>query len=202
MSKLAVSLTSLSQGLFCQMLTGNEDFALVFNLSSCVVPPGIDGPVAIYVTNNSQPLLLNVVDRETNDVVAGPTVGYIDTVIQELSQLPLTGSATNETSVTTQTITPSQASAIISAAATASPAAPTDSSASDAAPSDGSATATASASAPSGSAASSGDNAASGSTDVVSSLGGPNEYEGPSADGSINVEGWGSIPVASAAASS
>lgn len=220
----ASTLNGSTDGLFCQMLTGDVTFALVFNLSSCVVPSGINGPVAIYVTNSSQPLLSNVVERETNSVVAGPTVGFIDTVPQQLSMLALTGSATNQTSVTTQTISPSQASVIISSASAASVAAPTDSAASaaptdsaaSASPSDGGASAvapsdgSAASATPSGSAASAapssvsgasstGGNNAAGSTDEVAFPGGPNEYQGPSADGSITVQGWSSVSNTTAA---
>lgn len=217
------------------MLTGDVSFALVFPLNACVVPNDINGPVAIYVTNSSQPLLSNVVERETNSVVAGPTMGFIDTVPQQLSMLALTDSATNQTSVTTQTITPSQASVIISSASPsaasptdgASSAAPTDGAssaaptdgASSAAPSDGassaaptdgsstdsvggsaSPTGTASSASPSG--VSGGNNNAAGSTDVVPFPGGPNEYQGPSDDGSITVNGWSSIPNSTVSASS
>lgn len=208
------------------MLTGDVSFALVFPLNACVVPNDINGPVAIYVTNSSQPLLSNVVERETNSVVAGPTMGFIDTVPQQLSMLALTDSATNQTSVTTQTITPSQASVIISSASPsaasptdgASSAAPTDGAssaaptdgASSAAPTDGSSTdsvggsasptGTASSASPSG--VSGGNNNAAGSTDVVPFPGGPNEYQGPSDDGSITVNGWSSIPNSTVSASS
>lgn len=84
--------------LSCQMMLGGAPFAIVLNYTACVVPSGINGPVAIYVTNSSQPLESNIIDQETNSLVAGPTMAFIDTIPEDLSSLARTGSASSSSS--------------------------------------------------------------------------------------------------------
>jgi hypothetical protein len=79
--------------LSCQMMVGGASFAIVLPFQQCVVPSGIDGPVAIYVTSDAQPLANNIRDQATNSLVAGPTMAFIDTVPQDLASLAITGSA-------------------------------------------------------------------------------------------------------------
>lgn len=42
--------SSIKQGIFCQLLIGGAANALVFDASNCMIPIGINGPVAIYLT--------------------------------------------------------------------------------------------------------------------------------------------------------
>jgi hypothetical protein len=124
------------QGLSCQMLTGNNATALVFPFEACVVPTDINGPVAIFITTDSQPLLADVTQQDSTIILAGPTIAFIDAQADALGSLVRPGP--NPVQITDQ-ITPSQASDVLSsasgvivtetsAAATDSPAA-TDSSA-------------------------------------------------------------------------
>jgi hypothetical protein len=76
-----------TSNLTCQLLKGGDTFAVAMPLSQCVVPPGIDGPVAVFVTNDTQPLAGNVRDRATNKLVAGPALAFIDSKQQALPQL-------------------------------------------------------------------------------------------------------------------
>ncbi|KAI0786434.1 ferritin-like domain-containing protein [Abortiporus biennis] len=121
------AMSGSTSGMFCQMLVGGAPFAIVLPIESCVVPQGINGPVAIFVTSDSQPLNNNVRDQATDKVVAGPVVVFIDIQIEIIGQLARGGSSgSSGASVSTQTITPAEASAVvssISAAATGTSAA-------------------------------------------------------------------------------
>jgi len=150
--------------LFCQMLVGGAPVSISLPLSQCVVPQGINGPVAVFITSDGQPLINNVRDRATNKIVAGPTLAFIDTKPQMLGQIARSSSgAAAQNSTSTQTISPAQASSIIVSV-------------------NGAATATASGSAPA--ASSTGTLAASSITK------GPNLFMGKSPDSKITVNGW------------
>jgi hypothetical protein len=114
------ALNGSSDNLFCQMLVGGAPFSISLPLSACIVPQGIDGPVALFITSDSQPLLNNVRDRATTQLVAGPTMAFIDSSSQTIGQLvrsSVASSASNGTvTVTTSTISPDQASSIIASA--------------------------------------------------------------------------------------
>ncbi|KAF8171849.1 ferritin-like domain-containing protein [Pholiota molesta] len=174
---LAQELSSLSRLLpspkfFCQMLVGGSFASIPLPFDNCVVPSGINGPVAIFVTSDGQPLVNNVRDRATTQLVAGPTMAFIDTQPQMLGQLAR------------------GASAIVSSAGTASAAAASTTASSTGSASAASASSTASA------------GSSSSSASVLSSVpGGPNTFVGPAPNGSINVVGWSNLPSASASAS-
>ncbi|KAH9991669.1 ferritin-like domain-containing protein, partial [Russula compacta] len=72
----AISSTS---GLYCQLLTGGQAASTALPMDKCVVPDWINGPVAILITSNDEPLNGNVVDRYSQSVVAGPVITFIDT---------------------------------------------------------------------------------------------------------------------------
>ncbi|GLB33247.1 putative ferritin-like domain containing protein [Lyophyllum shimeji] len=149
--------------LFCQMLVGGAPMSIPLPLSQCVVPAGINGPVALFITSDGQPLINNVRDRATNKLVAGPTLAFVDTKPQMLGQIARSssGSGSNaQSSTSTQTISPAEASSIISSA-------------------NGAATATAAAA-----------SASSTSASVSGTSGGPNTFVGKSPDGKITVKGW------------
>lgn len=69
------------------MAVGGLSFTISLPLSECVVPGGVDGPVGLWVTSDAQPLLNNPIDRATDKLVAGPTLAFIDTKSQLLSQM-------------------------------------------------------------------------------------------------------------------
>lgn len=104
---------ALPQGLSCQMIVGGAVNSISLPLSGCIVPATVNGPVAIWITNSTQPLLNNVIDRSTAQNVAGPTMAFIDAKPETLGELIRAGS-TNSSSTTTN-ISPAQASAIASA---------------------------------------------------------------------------------------
>ncbi|KAF9643557.1 hypothetical protein BDM02DRAFT_3221793 [Thelephora ganbajun] len=101
-----------TDGLFCQMLVGGLPFTISLPLAQCIVPDGINGPVALWVTSDSQPLINNPRDRAIDKLVAGPTIAFLDTKPQILGQLARTLGGTPPT--VTNTVTPDQASSIIS----------------------------------------------------------------------------------------
>jgi len=111
--------------LFCQMMVGGMATAIPLPFNQCVVPPGIDGPVAVFITTDGQPLVNNVVERATTQLLAGPLMTFIDSVPSPFSSSILTGTATNttastnataSTSTSTTTITPAQAQSMLSSA--------------------------------------------------------------------------------------
>ncbi|KAG6910160.1 hypothetical protein DXG01_012609 [Tephrocybe rancida] len=108
--------------LFCQMLIGGASMSIPLPLSQCVVPDGINGPVAVFVTSDGNPLVNNVRDRAQNKIVAGPTLAFIDTQPQMLGQLARVGASgtSGAQSTTTQTISPAAASSIVASAGGAS----------------------------------------------------------------------------------
>ncbi|EJD00858.1 uncharacterized protein FOMMEDRAFT_110235 [Fomitiporia mediterranea MF3/22] len=123
----AQSSISDTSTLSCQMLAGGMPFSLSLPFDNCVVPEGLVGPVAIYVTNDTQPLANNARDRFTGNIVAGPTMAFLDNSTESLSSLAKSGSVSNSgstdtasTSISTATISPEEASSIVaSASATA-----------------------------------------------------------------------------------
>ena len=106
--------------------------SLSLPFDACVVPDGLQGPVAIYVTNDPRPLANNPRDGFIGNIVAGPTMAFLDGTPEALSNLAKSGSAvvsgggvseteTASTVISTSTISPDEASSILaSASATAS----------------------------------------------------------------------------------
>ncbi|KAF8907222.1 ferritin-like domain-containing protein [Mucidula mucida] len=152
--------------LFCQMMLGGAPFSIALPLSQCIVPDGVDGPVAIWVTSDGQPLINNVRDRATNKQIAGPTIAFIDTKSEMIGQLARgasvnNGSGSGGEATSTETISPDQASSILaSATATASDAGATD--------------------------------VSNSSTDGLPPT--ANTETGPSPDGKTTVNGWSTTP--------
>jgi hypothetical protein len=118
------ALNGSTDGFFCQMLLGGAAFSISLPIGQCTVPAGINGPVAVFVTSDDQPLNGNVVDRQSNALIAGPAMAFIDTVPEALSQLVL-GNSNNSsgngaappppsTSTSTSTLQPAQASSLLS----------------------------------------------------------------------------------------
>lgn len=76
-----------SQRFFCQMIVGGATSAIVLPFHKCVVPKGINGPVAVFITSNGTPLANNVVTQVADTTVAGPTIVFVDSVPDKLSKL-------------------------------------------------------------------------------------------------------------------
>lgn len=155
------------------MLVGGMPFSISLPFSSCVVPSGITGPVAIYVTNDTQPLNNNARDRFLGDIVAGPTMAFIDNDPEQLGALVRTvsggssSSDSSEESTSTATISPAAASSLLaSASASAAPSSST------------------------------GATSLSGLPSLSNNIGGlsvpstADTVTGPSSDGSLTVDGW------------
>lgn len=162
------ALNSTTDGFFCQMMVGGAPFSIALPINECIVPEGINGPVAIWITSDGQPLNNDVKNRATTQLVAGPTYAFVDSVPDAIGQLLRSGGGvtptpTAETTTTTQTISPQAAESIINGASSAAPAAPSESSTAvdPATPANG-----------------------------ASAADSPNEYVGPSADGKTTVLGW------------
>ncbi|GAA5955772.1 hypothetical protein JCM21900_000912 [Sporobolomyces salmonicolor] len=73
--------------LTCQMITGGLTAALTFPANACIVPSGIDGPVAVYLTNTSTPLATDIIVQDTRTIVAGPDFIFVDSQTTLLSSL-------------------------------------------------------------------------------------------------------------------
>jgi hypothetical protein len=130
----ADTLNATTAGFHCQMLIGGAHATLAFPIEQCVVPD-INGPVALWITSDGQPLINNVRDRSTAQLIAGPTFAFIDTKPEVLGSLARGGADIPpvQESTSTRTISPAEASSIISGIGIATPGA--DDSASAALPS-------------------------------------------------------------------
>jgi len=99
------------------MLVGGQPTSIALPLKDCVIPKGINGPVAIFITSDGQPLINNVRDRATSQLIAGPTLAFVDTQPQLLGQLARFDikNPTPIESKSTTTLTPADASSAAAA---------------------------------------------------------------------------------------
>ncbi|KAJ7477209.1 ferritin-like domain-containing protein, partial [Mycena galericulata] len=167
---LTVSGNNISgtDNLFCNMMVGGAPFSINLPLSQCVVPPGINGPVALWITSDNNPLINNVVDRATTQQVAGPALFFVDSDPEMIGQLVRSSNTNGAASSTeTSTISPDQAASIIAGSS-------------------------ATASADSSSATDSGANGAAAPAPASTPL--PLDFTGPSPDGKVTVNGITSVP--------
>lgn len=109
-------------GLSCQLMVGGAAFSISQNLTSdgqgCIVPQNTNGPLAVYLTNSSQPLENNVVDQFLGNQVAGPAMLFIDASPEALGQLARnTGNSTVSSSTI---VSPAEASSIASSGSSSS----------------------------------------------------------------------------------
>lgn len=109
--------------LSCQMMIGGAPASISQPLSSCIVP-NISGPVAIYITNSTQPLANDQQIQFTQEIVMGPTLAFIDSGADSIMQLvrstssgssqsSSTSTGTDSSPSSTTTISPAEASSII-----------------------------------------------------------------------------------------
>lgn len=159
------------------MLAGGLPFSISLGFTSCIVPAGLSGPVAIFVTNDSQPLDSNPVDQFLGNIVAGPTMAFIDNQPDMIDQLVrvIPGSGSAPAYSVTSTISPDAASSIIASYASMST---SSASISDGSSSDGT-----------------GDDESDDSDeDDFELAGGPNPATGPVDGGAVFVLGWSNLP--------
>jgi len=114
-----------SQGFHCQMLAPGMPFSLSLPIDQCVVPQGLNGAVAVWVTSDDQALNGGVIDRQSNAIVAGPLLTFIDIEVDEIAVVirkkgssgsgssPPSNSGTVSSFVSTSTVSPSAAAGII-----------------------------------------------------------------------------------------
>ena len=110
-----------TSSLFCQMMAGGMPFSLSQPLNNCMVPANVTGPVAVWVTKDDQPLANNARDRTDTNVLAGPSIVFIDTTVDVISQLVRSSSGSASSSSSSSSDSGSQAastSTIAAAAAT------------------------------------------------------------------------------------
>jgi hypothetical protein len=81
------ALNSSTNGFHCQMLAAGMPFSLSLPINQCVVPQGLNGAVAIWITSDDQALNGGVIDRQSNAIVAGPLLTFIDIEIDIISQM-------------------------------------------------------------------------------------------------------------------
>ena len=60
--------------LFCQMMVGDQPQAVVQPLTSCKVPPHIEGPVYVFLTSDDKPLSGDINVQDGAAIKAGPGV--------------------------------------------------------------------------------------------------------------------------------
>ncbi|GAA5893743.1 hypothetical protein JCM6882_003084 [Rhodosporidiobolus microsporus] len=66
------------ESLTCQMIVGGAPSAVTFPAKECVVPGGIDGPVAVYLVNSTVPLASNIIIQNAAAITAGPALVFVD----------------------------------------------------------------------------------------------------------------------------
>jgi len=179
----------------CQMLIGGNPISISLPLDQCVVPNTVNGPVAIFITSDNDPLQPDPVNRASaNNILAGPAVAFIDASPEVIGQMVRTGTSTAAASNVTTTISPAAAASLASGTDVASAPAATDASstgtASASASTDASSVGSASNSSSVGSASNS---TASSVNDLSSDSSAPflNTFTG--AAGPVNVIGWSNV---------
>jgi len=161
----STAINGSTDGFSCQMLAGGLPFSISLPFNQCVVPDGITGPVALWITSDAQPLANSAVDRSQSSIIAGPTMVFLDNKPEVLGQMVRAASSSGSPPATsTTTITQDQASSILSNAVPSS-------------------TISANPGSPS----------SSGTPSVLQNAGGPNLYVGPSPDGKMVVNGWSNV---------
>jgi hypothetical protein len=76
-----------SQGFFCQILTAVSPVSVSLPINKCVLPQGLNGLVAVFITPNDQPLSGNVIERQNSTVIAGPALTFVDSEVDQTSLL-------------------------------------------------------------------------------------------------------------------
>jgi len=110
---------------FCQMLIGGLPNSIPLPLNDCIIPQDINGPVVIWITSDGQPLVNNVGDRATSQLIAGPAIAFVDTKPQLLGQLLRQGASnpnpTLVTTISTTTLSPLEVNSLSASSSQSSP---------------------------------------------------------------------------------
>lgn len=74
---------------------GGQNVSTPMPFNQCTVPQSTNGPIAIMITSDSDPLAVSTVDQVTTAIVAGPTVFFVDSVSDLLGKevRPSTGNS-------------------------------------------------------------------------------------------------------------
>lgn len=86
-SSPALSSSTDTTKLYCQILIGNLDDAIVLPFDQCIVPSGINGPALVWVTSDNKPLDSVLEVRASQQVLAGPQITFIDSEKEALGEL-------------------------------------------------------------------------------------------------------------------
>jgi hypothetical protein len=88
-SKLEFSGAELNATSSCHILAGGMAFSYVQPADNCMVPEALNlnGPMAVFITSDDQPLANNPRDRASNKVVAGPALVFVDPNAQAVPAL-------------------------------------------------------------------------------------------------------------------
>jgi hypothetical protein len=188
-----------TQGFHCQMLIGGAHATLSFPIEQCVVPE-INGPVALWITSDSQPLINNVRDRATTQLIAGPTFAFIDIQPEVLGSLARSGADLPDIqeNTSTRTISPDEASSIIAGIGIQTQAVDDDDSSDTATLTDSAFLTSATDSSATTSAADASSTDAPDAANLESAPepgtpGGPSDFTGLSQDGAVTVNGWTNV---------
>ena len=76
-----------SQCMFCQILTGGANQTISLPANNCTVPPGTDGPMAVFITPTDTPLSGDVIDRQSQNATVGPALVFSKGVNDLLADL-------------------------------------------------------------------------------------------------------------------
>jgi len=180
----------------CQMLIGGNPISISLPLDQCVVPNTVNGPVAIFITSDNDPLQPDPVNRASaNNILAGPAVAFIDASPEVIGQMVrVTGTSTAAASNVTTTISPAAAAALASGTDVASAPAATDASSTGTASASASTDASSVASASNSSSVASASNSTSSSVnDLSSDPSAPSLNTFTGAAGPVNVIGWSNV---------
>jgi hypothetical protein len=195
----ADGLNGSTEGFHCQMLIGGAQATLAFPIEQCVVPE-INGPVALWITSDGQPLINNVRDRATTQLIAGPTFAFIDIQPEVLGSLARSGADLPDIqeSTSTRTISPDEASSIIAGIGIQTQAVGDDSAATTTdsafiASATDSATTSTAADASSTDVPDSANSANLEAAPAPGTPGGPSDFTGLSPDGAVTVNGWTNV---------
>lgn len=151
--------------LFCQMLAGGLPNTIARPIDECCIPDGVEGPIAVWITSDSQPLNGNVLQRANDKVVAGPDIVFSEDAAKNTLGIGSFLRASGGEGVSTQTISPSAASSIISSASGTASSAASETSAPSAA----------------------------GNVSTTNNAGGPNQQTGSTSGGKLTVLGFSKV---------
>jgi len=82
-------------------------------VDECIIPNGINGPVAIFLTTDPQPLVADITKQNAKQILSGPAIIFIDSQADALGALVR---KTSKTVSSSDQLSPDQASQVLSQA--------------------------------------------------------------------------------------